>query len=185
MIRIALIGEIGSGKTFVSKCFKYPLFNADDEVNKIYKNNKTCFYKLKRIFPNNIKNFPILKSEIKQILNKKNIKLLSKVIHPYVRLNLKKFLIKNRKSKYVILDIPLLIENKLYKKNDIIIFIKTSKKKIIERLKKRGSSDINTINILRSMQLNKKKKIKFSNYVINNNFGKEKILKQIKQIIND
>ena len=35
------------------------------------------------------------------------------------------------------------------------------------------------------MQLNKKKKIKFSNYVINNNSGKEKILKQIKQIIND
>ena len=73
MIRIALIGDIGSGKTFVSKCFNYPCFNADDEVNKIYKNNKTCFYKLKRVFPNNIKNFPILKSEIKQMLSKKKI----------------------------------------------------------------------------------------------------------------
>ena len=185
MIRIALIGDIGSGKTFVSKCFNYPCFNADDEVNRIYKNNKTCFYKLKRVFPNNIKNFPILKSEIKQMLSKKNIKLLSKIIHPYVRLNLKKFLIKNRKSKYVILDIPLLIENKLYKKNDIIIFIKASKQKIKKRLKRRGGADTNTINILRSLQLNKKKKIKLSNYVINNNFGKVEILKQIKQIIND
>tara|TARA_B100000073_G_C23461773_1_gene463698 strand:- start:206 stop:442 length:237 start_codon:yes stop_codon:yes gene_type:complete len=36
MIRIALVGEIASGKTFVAKCFKYPMFNADKEVKKIY-----------------------------------------------------------------------------------------------------------------------------------------------------
>ena len=42
MIRIALLGEIGSGKTFISKYFKYPLFNADKEVLKIYKSNKKC-----------------------------------------------------------------------------------------------------------------------------------------------
>ena len=35
MIRIALIGEIGSGKTFAAKMFKYPMFNADKEVKNI------------------------------------------------------------------------------------------------------------------------------------------------------
>ena len=40
MIRIALVGEIASGKTFAAKCFKYPFFNADKEVKKIYKNNR-------------------------------------------------------------------------------------------------------------------------------------------------
>ncbi len=48
MIRIALVGEIASGKTFAAKCFKYPVFNADKEVKKIYKNNRQCFKKLKK-----------------------------------------------------------------------------------------------------------------------------------------
>ena len=48
MIRIAVIGEIGSGKTYVGKCFRYPMFNADEEVKKIYQNNKLCFNKLKK-----------------------------------------------------------------------------------------------------------------------------------------
>ena len=36
MIRIAVVGKIGSGKSFVAKLFKLPLFNADKEVSKIY-----------------------------------------------------------------------------------------------------------------------------------------------------
>ena len=48
MIRIALVGEIASGKTFIAKCFRLPMFNADREVQKIYKNNRNCFKKLKK-----------------------------------------------------------------------------------------------------------------------------------------
>ena len=40
MIRIALVGGIGSGKTFISNLFGYPVFNADKSVSKIYSNNK-------------------------------------------------------------------------------------------------------------------------------------------------
>ncbi len=132
MIRIALVGEIASGKTYVSKCFGLPTFNADQEVNKIYNKNKDCFQKLNRKFPNNIKSYPIKKTEIKKILNKSNIKILSKIIHPYVQINLKKFERKNHNKKFIILDIPLLIENKLYKKSDILIGVKTSKKKLLK-----------------------------------------------------
>ena len=66
MIRIALVGEIASGKTFISKCFRLPNFNADLEVKKIYKNNRECFKKLNKKFPNNIKHYPVKKSEIKK-----------------------------------------------------------------------------------------------------------------------
>ena len=48
MIRIGVIGGIGSGKSFIAKIFKYPVFNADKEVNLIYRNNKECFKKLKK-----------------------------------------------------------------------------------------------------------------------------------------
>ena len=184
MIRIALVGEIASGKTFIARCFRLPTFNADIEVKKIYKNNKRCFKKLNKIFPNNIKHYPIRKSEIKEILNKKNIKILSKIVHPYVRLNLKKFERKNRKKKLIVLDIPLLIENKLYKKSDLLIGIKTSKKVIIKRLKERGNYNKNVLNILRAQQINIKKKLKLCDFIIENNSNKNNILKQIKIIKN-
>jgi dephospho-CoA kinase len=52
MIRIGIIGDIGSGKSYVAKQFGFPVFNADIEVIKIYKKNKKCFKKLKKTFPN-------------------------------------------------------------------------------------------------------------------------------------
>ena len=55
MIRVAILGDIGSGKTFVSKQFGYPIFNADNEVSKIYNQDKSCFLKIKKALPKNIK----------------------------------------------------------------------------------------------------------------------------------
>ena len=39
MIRLAVVGDIGSGKSYVAKQFGYPVFNADVEVAKLYKKN--------------------------------------------------------------------------------------------------------------------------------------------------
>ena len=61
MIRVGIIGGIGSGKSFISKLFRYPVFNADDEVEYIYKKNKDCFNKLKKKLPKFIKSFPFKK----------------------------------------------------------------------------------------------------------------------------
>ena len=129
MIIIGILGDIGSGKSFVAKNFGYPVFNADDEVKYIYKKNKECFKKLKKKLPKFIKTFPIKKKELILSIssNKKNLKIISSVVHPLVRKNMKKFIIRNKKSEMIIFDIPLLIENKLNKKKDIIIFVKSKK----------------------------------------------------------
>ena len=94
MKRIAIIGDIGSGKSYVAKQFGYPVFNADLEVNKIYKNNKKCFKKLNKIFPEYIFSFPIDKREISIAIlrNKKNIKKINKIVHAIVRLKMENFL---------------------------------------------------------------------------------------------
>ena len=135
MIRAAVIGGIGSGKTFVAKLFKCPVFNADDEVKIIYKTNKVCFNKLKKKLPSYIKSFPIKKNELVKAItkDKKNLKKISYIVHPFVRQKMNFFLKKNKKQKLVLLDIPLLIENKLNKKGDILIFIQSKKRKILNR----------------------------------------------------
>ena len=76
MIRIGILGDIGSGKSYVAQNFGYPVFNADHEVAKLYRQNKHVFNKLKMKLPKYIHSFPIEKSEISNAIltNKNNLK---------------------------------------------------------------------------------------------------------------
>ena len=99
MIRIGILGDIGSGKSYVANNFGYPVFNADHEVSKLYKKDKKIFKKLKKKLPKYIFSFPINKNEItKAILsNKINLKKIIAVVHLEIRKKLKSFLKKNKK----------------------------------------------------------------------------------------
>ena len=184
MIRAAVIGSIGSGKTFVAKLFKCPVFNADDEVKIIYKKNKECFNKLKKILPTYIKSFPIKKQELVEAItkDKKNLKKISYIVHPLVRQKMNIFLKKNKKQKLVLLDIPLLIENKLNRKGDIIIYIKSKKSKILDRLKKRPNFNLKFLKNLQRNQTRISKKIKLADYTVDNNYPANIMKKKINHL---
>ena len=64
MIRIDVIGDIGSGKSYVAKQFGYPVFNADIEVTKLYRKNRKCYKKLKKALPKYIVSFPVKKNVV-------------------------------------------------------------------------------------------------------------------------
>ena len=187
MRRIALVGDIGSGKTFFSKLFRYPVFDADLVVSNLYKKNKPLFRKIKKKFPDKVSNFPLKKEELLKIIfqKKKNLNILGKMIHPIVRKNMKNFLKKNKGKKFVVLDVPLFLENKLNTKKDIIIFIEANKKKIKQQLNKRKNINFKLINILRKNQLKAKLKKKKSTYIIKNNFVRNTAKKNIKLIMKE
>ena len=186
MIKIGILGDIGSGKTFVANQFGYPVFNADKEVSKIYKNNKNCFKKLKKNFPNNIFSFPIKKKELGKLIieNKKNIKKINNIVHPLVRDEMYKFLRNYRNKKAVVLDIPLLLENKLYKKNYVLIFVQAKKKDINKRLKLRLNYNLKIIKELKKFQLPIELKKKKSDFIIKNTFKRLLLKKSVKVIKN-
>ena len=191
MIRISLVGDIGSGKTYVSKLFGAPCFFADIEVKKLYRNNRKCFIRLKKKFPQFIKTFPIKKIELSKTVKNKfsNLKSIGFIVHPFIRKKLNSFLKKNKKKKIVVLDIPLYLENKMYKRDDVIIFLKTSKKDVNKKLKKRKNFNQKLINILRKSQLTLKQKKNKSNYVLVNNYNSAIMKKKVKilkaKILND
>ena len=184
MIRLAVVGDIGSGKSYVAKQFGFPVFNADVEVSRIYKKDKKCFRKLKSLFPDHITVFPVKKSELKKAIASKrnNLKKISRIVHPIVRQRMKIFMKKNKNMKFVILDIPLLLENKINKKGDILIFIDAKKKEINKRLKKKHASNHK---FLRKLQLPVEVKKKKSDFVIKNNFKKKTLNESIKKLLRE
>ena len=181
---IGILGDIGSGKTFVAKQFGFPVFNADKEVTKIYKDEKSCFKKLRNKLPKYIKSYPVNKIELTNAIlaNKHNLKKIVSVVHPLVRKKMNSFLIKNRKKKLVVLDIPLLIENNLNRKKDILIFVESKKSQINLRLKKRKNYNKKILENLRKLQKKLSYKKKISDYIIKNDFKFLTIKKQIKLI---
>ena len=184
MIKIGILGDIGSGKSFVAKQFGYPVFNADKEVGDIYKNDKYCYKKIKKKFPKFIKSKSLKKDELGSLIkaNKKNLKKISDIVHPIVRKRMVNFFKKNKRKKMVVLDIPLLVENKLYDKNFYLIFVHSKKNEINKRLKKRPFYNKKIIDSLRKSQRSLAYKKKISDYVIKNNFKLQSLKKNIRMI---
>ena len=185
MIRIGILGNIGSGKSYVANNLGYPVFDADYEVTKLYKKNKKIFLKLKKILPKNIKSFPIEKKEITEaILQKKsNLKKIIKIVHTEVRKKMNFFLKKNKNKKFVVLDVPLLLENKLNKKGDVLIFVDSKKSDILNKLAKRKNFNKKLFVKFRKIQFSSQYKMKKSHFIIKNDFTKVTVIKYIKNIL--
>jgi dephospho-CoA kinase len=186
MIKIGILGEIGSGKSYVAKQFGCPVFNADYEVSKLYENNKKVFLKLKKVLPKYIHTYPISKNEISKAIlgNDNNLKKIIKIVHHEIRKKMISFLKKNRKKKIIILDIPLLLENRINKKEDILIFVQSKKNEILKRLRKRKNFNLKLLNKFKKIQFSPEYKKKKSHYIIKNNFTKKSIKKSVKDILN-
>ena len=185
MIRIGILGDIGSGKSYIAKKFGYPVFNADEEVGRLYRRDKKIFKNLKKVIPKYIHSFPIKKKEITTAIlaNKKNLKKIIIIIHHAIKKKMIVFLKKNVNKKIVILDIPLLLENKINNKKDILVFVQSRKVEIIKKLKKRENFNLKLWKKFKSIQLPLDYKKKKSDFIIKNNFTHKLIKKSINSIL--
>jgi dephospho-CoA kinase len=185
MIKIGILGDIGSGKSYVAKHFGCPVFNADIEVGKLYKKDRKVFNKLKKVLPKYIYSFPINKNEISNAIlaNKINLKKIVKIVHLEIRKKMNIFLKKNRNKKNIILDIPLLLENKINKKNDILIFVQSKKSEIYKRLQKRKNFNLTLYKRFKEIQLPLEYKKKKTHFVLKNNFTKLSLRRNINIIL--
>ena len=185
MIKIGITGSLSSGKSTVAKLIskgRYPVFNADRIVANLYK-RRDFIKKIKRKF--NIKNQKNIKEEIKNSIkkDKKNIRKLELMIHPLVRREMRALILSKKNKKLLIFDIPLLIESKLMKYFDIIVFVHAKRKLRLKRyVYKKGSKKIFTI--LNKRQIMPSKKIKISDHVIYNNSSLKVLKKNVKFLVN-
>ena len=187
MVRVGIIGLVGSGKSFVANIFKelnFNIFSADNEVNNIYKKDKSVNKKISRFFKLKLYNGRIDKQELRNALKKnpKKFSFLNKIIHPIVRKKLVLFLSKFKKNRLVVLDIPLLVENKMFNFVDIFIYVKTRSNFFNARIKKRKNLDKLFLNILKKQQRSEKIKESYADFIIYNS-SKNKVKLQVKNIL--
>jgi len=187
MVRVGILGSVGCGKSYVANIFReigFNIFSADNEVANIYKNNKAVNKKISKFFKLKLYKGKINKQELRDSLKKSpnKFRFLNKIIHPTIRKKLALFLTKFKKNKLVVLDIPLLVENKMFNFVDIFILVKTGSSSFLSRIKKRKNLDKQFLNILKKQQASEKIKQRYANFIIYNR-SKNKVKLQVKKII--
>ena len=116
-------------------------------------------------------------------IDNSNLKKIIKIVHKEIRNKLQFFLNKNKNKKFVVLDIPLLLENKINKKKDILVYVDSRKNVILRNLKKRRNFNPQILKKFKEIQLPLAYKKKISKYIINNKFTKKSVKSEIKKIL--
>ena len=117
--------------------------------------------------------------------NNINLSKITNIVHQEITVKLKSFLKKNKNKKIVILDIPLLLENKINIKNDILVFVDAQKKDIKKRLVKRKNFNLKLFKKFKKIQLSLDYKKKKSNFIIKNKFTKISIKNSVREILHE
>ena len=182
---IGITGLIGSGKSTITKLLnKYDVTIADADYisrNALNKGSK-CYKKAIEVFSKNIldENNNIDRKILREITsNDKNMmEKLENIIHPYVKEETLK-IIKEAKTKYVLLDVPLLFESNMDKLCDLVIFVNCFDKIRIKRLEDRATMPIKDAKNLNNLVIDAKTKIGLANVVIENSSNLENSENQI------
>jgi dephospho-CoA kinase len=197
MIVIGLSGGVASGKDFVAEVFRKRkralVFDADKIVHKLLTENRETILQIKEKFPEVFLVEKIDRKKLSNIVfnNQDRLRILEKIIHPLVRKEYQIFLKKAKKKrvKFVIVNVPLLLETKSYKCDKIIsINLSQIKQKFhfLNREKKKNKLNYTTKELEKKFDQIKKNQLslfqrnKKSDYKIYS-ISKEAVIRQINQ----
>ena len=189
MKKIALTGNIGSGKSTVSLIFNaigIPVFNADLEAKKLYSESGVK-KKIKEMFGNKVfrADEQVDFKKLANIIFNDNTELqkINAFLHPMVLSKYKDWLRKNKNAKYTVHESAIIFENNLQSHFDLIITVSAPEEIRLERINKRDGLKPEVIMERIKNQLPEKEKCELSDFVIIND-GKTLLIPQILQINN-
>ena len=191
MIKIGVTGNIGSGKTTLTRYFENHnsyIFNADKEAKNHLSKHSVLQKKIINIFGNQIvtsNNLDFKKLAKKAFESKKNQEILNGIVWPEVSMLIESSLRKAENDKYnfFIVDAALLFEANFNHFFDYIILVTADRKIRLERALKRKNLDLSQIKKRMSLQLSDEKKISLSDFIIYNNKDKKALNLEFNKIL--
>lgn len=190
MVKVGLTGGIGSGKTTVSNFlldYGIPVYNSDSKgktlmnTNLELKNNIVSIFG-ERVYDNGILNTNLLSSIVFNDSTK--IEQLNNLVHPKVAQDFNQWVGKNNNKPILVKEAAILIESGAYLNMDKIILVVSEKSTRINRVSKRDNSDLKSIEKRINHQLTDNEKIKYADYIIENNSSLEHLKLEVLKVVN-
>jgi len=190
MVKVGLTGGIGSGKTTVSNFlldYGIPVYNSDSKgktlmnTNLELKNNIVSIFG-ERVYDNGILNTNLLSSIVFNDSTK--IEQLNNLVHPKVAQDFNQWVGKNNNKPILVKEAAILIESGAYLNMDKIILVVSEKSTRINRVSKRDNSDLESIEKRINHQLTDNEKIKYADYIIENNSSLEHLKLEVLKVVN-
>ena len=193
MKKIAITGQIGTGKSVLLNQFKflgYKTYSSDQMVKDLYAKDKHIINEIRKLNPSLILNKKIRFVELSNKAFKEPSFLLKleKIIHPRLH-HIRSRIIKtnqinrNTNRNIIVFEVPLLFEKKLQNNFDLVILLKCQKYLQIKRVLKRANMNRKKFENINKKFIADRKKITLSDYVINSGIGKNHTMMKIKEII--
>ena len=190
MVKVGLTGGIGSGKTTVSNFlldYGIPVYNSDSKgktlmnTNLELKNNIVSIFG-ERVYDNGVLNTNLLSSIVFNDSTK--IEQLNNLVHPKVAQDFNQWVGKNNNKPILVKEAAILIESGAYLNMDKIILVVSEKSTRINRVSKRDNSDLESIEKRINLQLTDNEKIKYADYIIENNSSLEHLKLEVLKVVN-
>lgn len=190
MVKVGLTGGIGSGKTTVSNFlldYGIPVYNSDSKgktlmnANLELKNNIVSIFG-ERVYDNGILNTNLLSNIVFNDSTK--IEQLNNLVHPKVAQDFNQWVGKNNNKPILVKEAAILIESGAYLNMDKIILVVSEKSTRINRVSKRDNSDLESIEKRINLQLTDNEKIKYADYIIENNSSLEHLKLEVLKVVN-
>ena len=190
MVKVGLTGGIGSGKTTVSNFlldYGIPVYNSDSKgktlmnTNLELKNNIVSIFG-ERVYDNGILNTNLLSSIV--FNDSRKIEQLNNLVHPKVAQDFNQWVGKNNNKPILVKEAAILIESGAYLNMDKIILVVSEKSTRINRVSKRDNSDLESIEKRINLQLTDNEKIKYADYIIENNSSLEHLKLEVLKVVN-
>jgi dephospho-CoA kinase len=185
---IGITGSFGSGKTTVARMFASlgaRVIDADRIAHRLIRPGTGVYRRIIESFGQGVlaRGGGIERRKLGRIVfaNKKLLRKLNRIVHPAIISTIRKEIAKSR-ARIFILDAPLLIEAGLEKEVDVLIVVKSARKKQIERLLKKGICNKAQILERINSQMALSEKMRLANFVIDNNGSLENTRFQVKRI---
>ena len=190
MTKVGLTGGIGSGKTTVSNFlldYGIPVYNSDSQGKTLMNTNLELKNDIVSIFGESVYDNGILNTNLLSSIvfsDPKKIEQLNNLVHPKVAEDFTQWIRKNNNKPILVKEAAILIESGAYLNMDKIILIVSEKPTRINRVSKRDNSDLESIEKRINLQLKDDEKIKYADYIIQNNSSLEHLKLEVIKVIN-
>ena len=186
---IGITGSFGSGKTEIAKMFAslgVRVINADQVCHLLIRPRTPVYKKIIRHFGKEVlaRDKSIDRKKLGEIVfkEKSKLSLLNKLIHPHAIKEIQRIIRREKRSSVIIVDAPLLVETKFYKRLDRLIVVKMRKDKQVRRIiEAKGMTKGEALDRIEK-QAPLKKKLALADFIIDNNGSKKATLTQVRKI---